>query len=346
MASSRKKGTNEHISTYGNATRDYTSLATWEADTDNDLVTLAQSEVLECYDDAASFNDYVTLDGAITNASYFRIIRPAAGQGHDGTPNNGFTINNTTDIAAIILKENNSQIQDLIVFNTIDSSTTRNACSLQTTGAFIGCIAKSTNATASGGRGFGVSTAGGGFLINCLAYKCKSMGIDFGAVAGQTMNAYCCTAYGNGDTGFNIRNAVAGTINLISCLSTANTIKDFSAAATPTKIVIYCASGDDTADDWGGSGNRINQTFTFANTAIDDYHLAPNDAGARNYGYPFETFNDDINDGIMGAGKAGQTRPGESAWDIGFDEFVEPMPDRWHPSIEQPYSEKIEVIGY
>ena len=35
-----------------------------------------------------------------------------------------------------------------------------------------------------------------------------------------------------------------------------------------------CASNDDTADDRGGSGNLINQTFFFVDEANDDYHLS------------------------------------------------------------------------
>ena len=111
MASARKTATNEHISTYGNATRNYTSMVTWEADTDIDLVTATQSEVLECYDDADSFDDYCPLLGATTNSSYFRIVRPASGQGHDGTPNNGFNIANTANVVCFSLYENNSQVQ-------------------------------------------------------------------------------------------------------------------------------------------------------------------------------------------------------------------------------------------
>jgi hypothetical protein len=45
-----------------------------------------------------------------------------------------------------------------------------------------------------------------------------------------------------------------------------------------------CASSDATADDAGGTGQRISQTFTFVSAANKDFHLAPTDAGARNYG--------------------------------------------------------------
>jgi hypothetical protein len=323
MASSRKSGTNEHISTYGNATRNYTSLATWEADTDNDLVTLAKSEVLECYDDAASFNDCVTLDGTITNASYFRIIRPASGQGHDGTPNNGVWFNSTTNADLFTISESFTSIQDIIGTLTINGTTDRNVfVSTVDNGHFAGDIAWNGNNAGTGGiYGFNAKTAvNGTIFINCLAKGNETRGFNAIAITGATSYFYNCTAYGN-NNGFVIGSAAGtGTTVWTNCLSTANTSHDFIDTNTGANVITatYNASGDATADDWGGAGNRINQTFTFANTAIDDYHLASNDAGARNYGTdlssnPGYPFNDDIDK---------QTRPGETAWDIGADEYV------------------------
>jgi hypothetical protein len=86
--------------------------------------------------------------------------------------------------------------------------------------------------------------------------------------------------------------------------------------------VHYCASGDASADDWGGNGNRIYKVFTFVNEEGGDFHLASNDVGARNYGTNLSAdanfaFSDDID---------GQTRPGENIWDIGTDEYVSGVP--------------------
>ena len=76
-----------------------------------------------------------------------------------------------------------------------------------------------------------------------------------------------------------------------------------------------CASSDGSADDHGGSGNLVNQTFSFVDLAGGDFHLTSGDSGARDQGVdlsadPDLSFSDDID---------GDTRGG--TWDIGADEF-------------------------
>ncbi len=74
-------------------------------------------------------------------------------------------------------------------------------------------------------------------------------------------------------------------------------------------------SNDDTADNWGGYGNKINQTVQFLDTTNHDFHLSPDDTSARNAGTSSPltdsnlSFYTDIDDTTRG-----------SAWDIGADE--------------------------
>ena len=314
MASARKTATNENISTYG-VSRNYTSFATWEAATDIDLVTGAQSEVLECYDDAASFAEgNVTFGGATVNTSYFRIVRPASGNRHDGTPNNGFTIVYTGDTNGLTLSEQYFCLEDLIYIHNVNSATLRIAIVPTSSNVFVtGMLVKATNAGTGGARGYQPSnTAQGRYFIDCLAYECKDYGFFFNSGATKIDYAYNCTAYNCGAGFYGFANT-GGTVVLTNCLSTANTGADFArSAAGVTMTVTYCASEDATADDWGGAGNRISQTFTFVNTATDDYHLGSADAGAKDYGTDLSgTFDDDI-DFVVRTG----------SWDIGFDEYV------------------------
>ncbi len=73
--------------------------------------------------------------------------------------------------------------------------------------------------------------------------------------------------------------------------------------------------GTDTGD--GGPHSLISQTFSFVAESSDNFHLAPNDTGARNQGIDLSIdlylpFSTDID---------GQTRPGQLIWDIGADEY-------------------------
>jgi hypothetical protein len=95
----------------------------------------------------------------------------------------------------------------------------------------------------------------------------------------------------------------------------------------------------DANDDIGtGSNNRKSQTFTFADATNKDFHLAPGDAGARNYGADLTNdlylpINSDIDStGVPSGTKdaincvstddACLTRPRATSWDIGADELI------------------------
>ena len=298
MASSRKTGTNEQIKTYGNATRQYTALATWEAATDTDLVTAAQSQVLECYDDAASFNDYVTLNGAITNASYFRIIRPASGQGHDGTPNNGVYFQCTTDANIFLVYDDYNQIQDIIARLNINSINNRatfitNRASQAINAAFIGCIAwDSTNAGTGVADGFTMDTdVSTIYAVNCIAINCDYSGFREGGSG--TAYFYNCTSVNN-NNGFR--------------------------AATTTNNAKNCVASGNTSNDWVGTWTQTTCTAedaspTYVNSAGNDFHLASADTVCINQGTDLSAdavyaFDDDIDK---------TSRSG--AWDIGADEL-------------------------
>jgi len=295
MASSRKTATNENISTYGTG-KDYTVLATWEAATDIDLVTATQSEVLECYDTDASFNDYVSLAGATTNASYFRIIRPASGQGHDGTPNNGVTFISTTDADCVIISESNSQIQDIIARLNINSVTSRSILrATSPLAGFIGCIAFNGVNAGTGvivGMTLEPTSPDKAFAVNCLSHNNDARGFWAGGTG--TKYLYNCTAVGNAGNGFE---RTAGTAIAKNCLSSGHT-NDWNGTWTQTTC-----SAEDAAP-------------TYVNAAGDDFHLAAGDTTWIDAGTDLSAdadyaFNDDIDKTTI-----------SGTWDIGFDKFA------------------------
>lgn len=318
MATSRRSATNENISTYGVA-RDYSTLNTWEAATDLDLVSNTQSQVLECYDDAANFDDNLNdLAGATTNSSYFRIVRPASGEGHDGTPNNGVYFLHTGSAICMDIAEDYGQLQDLLVgiSSTANGQMVVRFQSGSTPNYGIGLILVIADGGSSNCRGLSARDDNH-IYINCLMQDADRDGIRFESAVGQTAYAYNCTAVNCGERGFN---QTSGDAVIKNCLGDNNATNDFN--GTFAAGTVNNASGDASAP---GTSSRINQTFTFVNAAGDDFHLAYGDAGARNFGTDLSAdgvfaFDDDINDGTMGGSKAGITRPQETVWDIGFSE--------------------------
>lgn len=305
MASSRISGTNENISTYGvlATPRDYDVLADWEAFSDYDLVTATTSEVLECYADAASYADTVTMDGATTNSSYFRIIRPATGEGHNGTPNTGIIFTSTTSgfnlsegyasVYDIAVSLNGNSASNLFVFDATDTGSPNKR--------IVGCIAfDSTNAGAGTITGF-ITRTDQAYVANCLALRIENDG--FRANASLTNTYSNCTAI-DCDRGF--RNDGTTTAVYKNCLAHSNTTADFSNAGTTTGSTNN-ASSDATAF---GTLTYLSQTFTFVDAANDDFHLHRNDLGAKFRGTDLSAdtfpFNDDIDGDTI------------TNWSIGF----------------------------
>jgi hypothetical protein len=300
MESSRRVGTNEDIKTFGSAGfgRDYTTFSTWEADTDIDCVTGTISPVLEGYKDAVSYSDYCPLGGATCNSTYFRIIRPANGQKHTGTPNSGFQIETVNSAANyhIQILENYSSVQDIYLIGSWD--TTSGAHSIYLRGNqtdAVGCISKCTNAQGEA-NSFYCLVAGGTYtisFINCIAYECTTEAFAFNMNSTSTSKALNCSAI---DSTYGFRDIGSGSSQCYGCGS---------------KGCGTAFSNIDTNVDYSSSSP------TFVDAANDNYHLASGDTvwkdADTNSGSWHSTcgYDDDIDK---------QARTG--AWDIGADEYV------------------------
>ncbi len=289
MASSRKIGTNETTHTFGAAGhgRDYTSFATWEADTDIDLVSGAISYGLACYDDAASFDASFVVSGATTDSTHFRRIYAPDGQRHDGTENNGVTIHITGTNARIVIADDYSQLQDIIFTGLLDYFPY--AIWLYGTSAMVGCILHDITRATSIASGVVLSNTS--FVINCIVYNIQGDGIYSPSANGCIYN---CTAHHCG--GYGINGAVSAVAK--NCIAHDNTIGNIHANIIQTTCVT-------SAPTYTDSGN-------------DDYHLDTHDTVSINNGTDLSTdasyaFDDDIDF---------ETRSGD--WDIGFDECMNP----------------------
>ena len=317
MASSRRTATNENISTFDSAGgKDYSTLLGWEIATDIDLVAAAQSEVLEIY--KGNHNNRIELRDATTNSSYFRIVRPAAGEGHSGIPKfDGTVAAFTTSVASNnwTLHEDYSQFQDLCIKTTLNSSSS-SACAIRMEACdqakMIGMLIADILNDDGSNDGTGVKSLSNSgnenFIINSLFHNCEENGVEL-RDAGDLI-CYNVTAIDNAERGFA---ESGGTLTCINCLADNNATEDFDSGVISGN---YNASGDGTAP---GANSRINQTFTFVASGSDDFHLASNDAGALDFGTDLSAdgsfaFDDDIDF---------ETRSG--SWDIGFDEFILPL---------------------
>lgn len=313
MATSRRVGTNEQVQTYG-VSRDFSSLGTWESATDTDHVSDAETDVLECYDDAASFDDWVRLAGSTNNASFFRIIRPSDAEGHDGTPNVGVAFRNTAGAGdeGMRCDEEFSQFQDLIISNRVSQSGTVRGLRMDADDCkAIGCLVWETQNQGTGSE-MGVYMTEPGFAILCLAVECDQYNFRASHAAGTPTRWYNCVSIDAARHGYSISGS--SDVLAINCIADGSGSGEDFEAGEDWGSSDFNSSEDTSAP---GGNSRLSQSFSFIDGPNDDYHLEGFDTGAKDFGTSLEAdgafdFDDDID-----------IEPFD-VWDIGFDD---PDPD-------------------
>ncbi len=324
MASSRKPGTNEVISTYKETGGDYTDLGAWETAVDGNMVTGTKTEVLECYDRTphARYDDTVLFNGSTTNSSYHLIIRAATGERHTGVSDTGVGFRQTTDAYTIDARDDFIKIYDLDLSQNINSTVNRASVYFRNNGCTcVGCLYDDGVNSGSGQEIAYIHAAGAGvdtYWINCMARISDNTWRGcFWNSAGDPVNGpviYNCTiesldqdAYYFGADYALIKNSIGMVPN--------STQDVFAFPAGVSSSSATCASNQPD-ESLPGTGHRYSQTFSFVNAAGGDYHLQSTDAGAKDFGTDLSAdtvydFDDDID---------GDVRTG--SWDIGFDEVV------------------------
>ncbi len=314
MTTSRKLPISYNISTFGDGTRDYISLSAWEAVTKIDLVSAEKGEVLDCYADLSEYDDHVNLSGATTNKDYFRIVRAAPGEEHDGTPYTGvrFIVPHEDSRTAILyVNESNSGFYDLVVKYNANSTGRRIGImtdKLAHNSKIVGCIVYDTTNSSGTCRGIQIGNLGfgddSGYAINCIVINTGSPIDQGGAFIG----------WNNGDHYF------------INCTAVFGQARGFASPAPGAGgycelYAINCISQDHDGPEISGTNTKdhcVEGGVIFEDPLNYDFHLNINDTAARGNGISeccptLVVFDDDIDQDI---------RYGN--WDIGADQYTPP----------------------
>lgn len=301
---------------------DYTTLQgaiTGELAANADLVTMAGILHIEIGSTWSS-NDTAaaTVDGFTTSSSYYVHIYTAAAARHEGVPSNSYYRIAPAAGSALTISDNYTRVEGLQALSVASGTVGAFHITESTTNVRIGyCIGSATAAGSSGGAFLAYGDLQSVVFYNCLAYDSATSGFR----ASGTTQCYNCTSIDNA-TGFSSYYSVAATWT--NCLAHSNSTADFAETGADP-VVTYCASSDTTADTWGGAGNIVDQTFVFANSDDNDFHLGAADAPGVGDG------TDNPGSGLYSDDVDGDSR--SSAWDIGFDEYVAQPPSGYTNEI-------------
>ncbi|MBA4387900.1 MAG: hypothetical protein C0404_07955 [Verrucomicrobia bacterium] len=274
--------------------------------------------IVEGYNDWTNgLNDTVTMSGWITDASHYAIIRAADGHVHSGKARDnsgnftGFGLNTSAAWVNGIATAPFTAVQNTII-GRVDF---RSSYMLQ-----LGSNGLASSVIAFNG-GTGIKMDAGCVVQNSVVHN-SGTGVSLSDNYQKTRRFVYNTTVANCTVGFGFATGTADFF-LANCLA-AGCGTGFSGGNSGHSAK-YCASSDATADDCGGEGNRINQTFAFVDAANKDFHLSASDAGARDVGCSGAFPAMDID---------GDTRSGP--WDIGADEApsaadgnANEIPDSW-----------------
>lgn len=283
---------------------------------------------IPCYYDSATDSTGVTINGWTGDATRFiKIYTPNnlstecnASQRHDGKwKSTAYNLTNSTVQPFIIDDDCVTKIVGLQIAGTGYESV-RMVTTAGGTTEMSFCLVNGNN------DGVGVRIAHTLKIWNCILYTTGGASTEclHGELDNAVIYAYNCTCYiSDNAAAFGILANNSSDVICKNCIvytASGGVVVDFYAntGLGSTMVCTNCASSDDTADDWGGSGNRVGQTFSFV-SAGTDFHLLSSDTGALIYGTDLSgdatiPFNTDID---------GSIRP--TPWSIGADQLSVPV---------------------
>jgi len=267
---------------------------------------------------AAADTTAVTIDGWTTDATRYIKIYTTAEARHNGKWDEGKYRLIITGAHGIYINEGNVRIDGLQV--SVTPSSYYDGIVFQSTGTsnndfrVSNNIIKAINSAANWPAGIELWDSGSGTFRawNNIIYDFNYGTVNFGIVMADNAGGYTGYVYNN-----TIHNCIKGLFRDAGTLVAINNIVkgsgDTNAYVGTFSDSDYNAT-DGTDTDDGGAHSRTSQTFNFADEANDDFHLAPADTGARDYGTSNPgsgLFSNDID-------RQNRSVP----WDIGADEAL------------------------
>lgn len=334
----------------GGGDPDYSTVATWEVASDNDLSGTGIT-ILDCYDSQAHDDGGVVIAGAtnVDNAHY-RMIQSSdsCSTPYIGKKNTGANFEYNTVTGTIFgVTEDWVRFQDLVTKLTLNTSSSTKYYNfnlgISNHVKVINCVIHDSSNSGGGTDPSGIYFSGDQQLAyNCIVYDNTGYGFYLYAVATRdTMAAICCTAVNNGQYGFWADKLFGDDEAIVwSCYGADNSSGDF----LDTSIEWNAASGwnsskDNTSDLGGAAGNNYkNSNDLITSGKLDSDYLptehiywsggAGDNAGRNPYddlsaSYDFDDFfrNDTNGETISKYDIQGVARPDadviDSSWDIG-----------------------------
>ncbi|MDZ7611400.1 MAG: LamG-like jellyroll fold domain-containing protein [Candidatus Moranbacteria bacterium] len=303
---------------------DYTSLNAWETGEERDLTASGEIAVATCRSTAGSADTTaVAIDGWTTDSdNYIKVwTDPSEDYRHDGKwDESAYRLNVGGSDTPLSISVAYTQVKGIQVKHSgFDSNAGIywNAEHILLDKLVVVYVA-GNSITESAGEALeqnGVS-ANGALVVNSIfigestgGYGPPNTAIEVKMhtnAAGLTF--YNCTAYGWQRAFYGARPGVLCK----NCIGYGSTVEDFNDDINDASCS-HNLSSDDTAP---GPNSITNAKVNFVDEINGDFHLAANDANAKNAGTDLSSdanlaFSDDID---------GESRPKEEAWDIGADE--------------------------
>lgn len=319
--------------TIGTSSRDYSTIASWEADLDNSGIYAASDHAVgDCYNDSA-FNENPTINGGTTIGLADIVLQGASGQRHTGTAGTGARIVRSGGVDGIQVNVNLSVTVKWLEINMNAQSSSgyglQRTDTNSTSDYFQNNIIHGLRST--GFDTWGIESAGGPtHITNNIVYDVKNTqtgGFSNRRARGIVSTGTSVRTVAN-NTIYNVTQSSSSTAHGLLWTDTANITNennasldagndDFNGGTSGT--VNYNCSADTTAT---GANSLVSKTASNQFVSIvggsEDLHLKSG-ADCINAGVDLTTSPTNVQYDIDGRDRdaLGDT------WDIGADEFVD-----------------------